>query len=79
MAGDTVVALVLEVDSGIYNTLRLVTLEADGIGTEHTVSADGVPSVYEAAIALIDEHHAVLSWSQGDNPAFRVWAEQISW
>lgn len=78
-ADGTVALLVLEVESGIYNRLRLVRLSASGVVAELPVSASGVPSVYEASLTLVDGQHAVVAWQEGDNPAFRAWAEWISW
>jgi len=77
--GDTVVLLVMEVESSIYNRLRLVVIEAGEIVQEVPLTADAAPSVYEASVALVDDTHAVVVWQQGTTPAFRAYAEWVSW
>ena len=43
--GDTVVLLVMQVESGIYNRLRLLRVGSDGIVDEVPLAADAAPSV----------------------------------
>ena len=78
-SGDTVAVLVMTVDSGIYNQLQLATLDASGVTAIHALSATAAPSIYEASLVLVDDHHAVVAWQEGENPAFRAWAEWLSW
>jgi hypothetical protein len=78
-SGDTVVVLVMELDTGVYNDLKLVTLDQDGVLDALPVEAEGAPSPYAASVAMIDPNHAVVAWQEGDNPAFRSRAEWISW
>ena len=78
-SGDTVAALVMTVDTGIYNLLRLVVLDEEGIVAERPLSATAAPSVYEASLTLVDGQHAVVAWQEGENPAFRAWTEWVSW
>ena len=50
--------------------------------TESWTSAAGrraAPSVYEASVALAGDSHAVVVWQQGVTPAFRAYAEWVSW
>ena len=79
VADDTVVALVMEMDSGIYNRLRLVTLDENGVTEDIPLSATAAPSVYEASVVLVDASHAVVAWQEGENPAFRAFTEWVSW
>jgi hypothetical protein len=59
--------------------LRLFVLGEAGIVEEIPLTADAAPSVYEASISLVDSNHAVVVWQQGTNPAFRAYAEWVSW
>lgn len=77
--GDTIAVLTMEVDSGIYNRLRLSVVSASGAIEDVPLSAAAAPSVYEASLALVDETHAVVAWQEGENPAFRAYAEWVSW
>lgn len=77
--GDTVVALVMELDSGVYNRLRLVVLDEAGVVEDVPLAAEAAPSPYEADVVLVDETHAVVAWQEGENPAFRSYAEWVSW
>lgn len=76
---DTVMLLVMRVESGIYNRLRLLRVGSDGIVDEVPLAADAAPSVYEASVALAGDSHAVVVWQQGVTPAFRAYAEWVSW
>ena len=76
---DTVMLLVMEVDTSIYNRLRLLKVDEGGVVAEVPLTADAAPSVYEAAVALVDESHAVVVWQQGTSPAFRSYGEWVSW
>ena len=77
--GDAVLLLCMEVDSGIYNRLRLARVSDAGVVGDIPLSATAAPSVYEASVALVDDGHAVVAWQEGENPAFRAYAEWVSW
>ena len=76
--GDAVFVLVMELDSGIYGRLRLLQLDESGVITEPTLSATAAPSPYEASLVMVDEQHGVVVWQEGDNPAFRSYAEWVT-
>lgn len=76
--GDPPLLLSMTIESSIYNSLALHTLDEGGVVETLDLAATSAPSVYGVDLTRIDDEHAVVVWQEGENPAFRLYAEWIT-
>lgn len=76
--GDPPMLLTTTVDSGIYGTLQLHTLNESGVVETVDLAATASPSAYGVDLTRVDDQNAVVVWQEGENPAFRLYVEWIA-